>query len=200
MSNCQDGVSRRVFLQRIALLGSLLAAYPAAILAQSRSMGLAQKPAAWRSEDPWKTLADVQEHMFPAAADTPGASDINAIVYLYKTIENPAADGEDREFLFNGVGWLNDLCRKESGLAFVALDEQQKETLLRQIEESRAGRNWLSLLLTYVLEALLADPVYGGNPDGIGWKWLEHQPGYPRPPADKSWYKLAAPVHYQRKA
>lgn len=200
MSNCQDGVSRRVFLQRIALLGSLLAAYPAAILAQSRSMALAQKPAAWRSEDPWKTLAEVQEHMFPAAADTPGAGDIDAIVYLHKTIENPAADGEDREFLFNGVGWLNDLAGEKTGHAFVALDEQQKETLLRQIEESRAGRNWLSLLLTYVLEALLADPVYGGNPDGIGWKWLEHQPGYPTPPADKSWYKLAAPVRYQRKA
>ena len=71
---------------------------------------------------------------------------------------------------------------------------------MRQIEQSRAGRNWLSLLLTYVLEALLADPVYGGNPDGIGWQWLEHQPGYPRPPADKSWYKLATPVRYQRKA
>ena len=139
----------------------------------------AHKPAAWRSEDPWKTLAEVQEHMFPAAADAPGASDIGAIVYLHNTIENPAADGEDREFLFNGVGWLNDLAREKTGHAFVALDEQQKETLLRQIEESRAGRNWLSLLLTYVLEALLADPVYGGNPDGIGWKWLEHQPGYP---------------------
>jgi gluconate 2-dehydrogenase gamma chain len=71
---------------------------------------------------------------------------------------------------------------------------------LREIEQSRAGRNWLSLLLTYLLEALLADPVYGGNPDGIGWTWLEHQPGYPAPPRDKSWYKLASPVRYQRKA
>ena len=60
--------------------------------------------------------------------------------------------------------------------------------------------NWLSLLLTYLLEALLADPVYGGNPGGIGWQWLAHQPGFPTPPADKTWYKLAAPVHYQRKA
>jgi len=200
MNERRNGVSRREFLQRLALLGSLLAAYPMAIMAQSRTAAQAHKPAAWRSEDPWKTLAEVQEHMFPAAADTPGASDIDAIIYLHNTIENPAADGEDREFLFNGVGWLNDLAHEKTGLAFVALDEQQKETLLRQIEQSRAGRNWLSLLLTYVLEALLADPVYGGNPDGIGWKWLEHQPGYPRPPADKSWYKLAAPVRYQRKA
>jgi len=80
------------------------------------------------------------------------------------------------------------------------ITSQQREDVLRQIEQSQAGRNWLSLLLTYLPEALLADPVYGGNPDGIGWTWLEHQPGYPTPPADKSWYRLAAPVHYQRKA
>jgi gluconate 2-dehydrogenase gamma chain len=145
-------------------------------------------------------LAEVQEHLFPAAADTPGAGDIQAIVYLHNTIENPAADGEDREFVFNGVGWLNDLAEETFQQNFAALGEQQRETLLRQIEQSRAGRNWLSLLLTYLLEALLADPVYGGNPNGIGWEWLEHQPGYPRPPADKSWYRLAAPVRYQRKA
>ena len=200
MNDRRDGISRREFLNRLTLLGSLLAGYPAAILAQSRFEAQAQKPPDWLNAEPWKTLAEVQEHLFPAAADTPGASDIQAIVYLHNTIENPAADGEDKAFLFNGVGWLNDLCREKTGLAFVDLNEQKKESLLRQIEQSRAGRNWLSLLLTYVLEALLADPVYGGNPDGIGWQWLEHQPGYPRPPADKSWYKLAAPVHYQRKA
>ncbi|MDX2457815.1 MAG: gluconate 2-dehydrogenase subunit 3 family protein [Gammaproteobacteria bacterium] len=200
MNDRRDGINRREFLNRLTLLGSLLACYPTAILAQSRSEAQAHQSPGWLKKDPWKTLSEVQEHLFPAAADTPGASDIHAIVYLHNTIENPAADGDDKEFLFNGVGWLNDLARGKTVLPFDALDEQQKESLLRQIEQSRAGRNWLSLLLTYVLEALLADPVYGGNPDGIGWKWLEHQPGYPRPPADKSWYKLATPVRYQRKA
>ena len=33
------------------------------------------------------------------------------------------------------------------------------------------------------MEALLTDPAYGGNPDGIGWRWLGHTPGYPRPSA-----------------
>jgi len=200
MNDRSSALSRREFLQRLALLGSLLAGYPVALLAQSRSAAQLQQPPEWRNEDPWKTLAAVQEHMFPAAADNPGAGDIHAIVYLHNTVENPAADGEDREFLFNGVGWLNDLSRGKTGLSFVALDEPQREKLLRQIEQSRAGRNWLSLLLTYVLEALLADPVYGGNPDGIGWQWLAHQPGYPRPPADKAWYKLTTPVRFQRKA
>lgn len=200
MTESDGGISRREFLNRLALLGSLAACYPLVTLAQRRLEAESELSLTWLNQDPWKTLAEVQVHLFPASADTPGADDIQAIVYLHNTIENPAADGEDKEFLFNGVGWLNDLTREKIRQPFVALDEQQRETLLRQIEESRAGRNWLSLLLTYLLEALLADPVYGGNPGGIGWKWLEHQPGYPMPPEDKYWYRLAAPVRFQRKA
>jgi len=200
MSDRGEGISRREFLNRIALLGSLAACYPVALIAQKRLQPEAGHLPAWCSEDPWKTLAEVQQHLFPASDDVPGASDIQAVVYLRNTIENPAADGEDKEFLFNGVGWLNELAQKQTQKPFAVLDEQQREILLREIEQSQAGRNWLSLLLTYLLEALLADPVYGGNPDGIGWTWLEHQPGYPTPPRDKSWYKLASPVRYRRKA
>jgi len=200
MTDLAGGISRREFLNRLALLSSLAACYPAAILAQSRLEAKAHKQPDWLNQDTWKTLVKVQEHLFPASTYAPGAIDIQAIVYLHNTIENPAADGEDREFVLNGVGWLNDLAQDKTRQPFVALGEQQRETLLRQIEESRAGRNWLSLLLTYLLEALLADPVYGGNPDGVGWKWLEHQPGYPTPPEDKSWYRLASPVRFQHKA
>jgi gluconate 2-dehydrogenase gamma chain len=40
------------------------------------------------------------------------------------------------------------------------------------------------------MEALLTDPAYGGNPGGIGWRWLQHVPGYPRPPMDKIYPEL----------
>ncbi len=74
---------------------------------------------------------------------------------------------------------------------FENLDFDSKERLLRYLgDRTRWGRNWLSLLLYYIFEALLADPVYGCNPNGIGWKWLEHQPGFPRPPADKIYTRL----------
>ena len=46
------------------------------------------------------------------------------------------------------------------------------------------------IILTYLLQALLTDPVYGGNPNGVGWKWLHHQPGFPRPPKDETYFKL----------
>ncbi|GMQ87136.1 MAG: hypothetical protein BMS9Abin08_0334 [Gammaproteobacteria bacterium] len=194
------GITRREFLCRLAMLGTLAAGYPVSALEKLRSATGAAVSPDWARKDPWLTLAAVQEQMFPAGNDTPGATDIQAIVYLRNTLDNPAADGEDREFIFKGVGWLNDLTQERNGKLFTQLDEVQRETMLRQIEQSNAGQNWLSLLLTYLLEALLADPVYGGNPDGIGWRWLDHQPGYPHPPADKTWYRLGKPVHYRRKA
>ena len=33
----------------------------------------------------------------------------------------------------------------------------------------------------------MLDPVYGGNPEMIGWKWLEHQPGFPAPIEGKTY-------------
>lgn len=187
-------------MARVAALASLAAACPLSVLAEIRSKPSNAEEATWLQTDPWKTIAAVQEHLFPAGDDVPGAGDIRAAHYLHATIENPSADGEDREFIINGAGWLNDLGNERYQKVFIDLDEQQREVLLRDIEDSRAGRNWLSLLLTYLMEALLADPVYGGNPGGIGWKWLQHQPGYPTPPEDKAWYRLAAPVHFRRKA
>ncbi len=191
-------VTRREFLSRLTALGVLAASYPALALKERRS-GLAEAPD-WAGKDPWRTLAAVQQHLFPAGEDVPGAADIHAIQYLRNTLDNPDADGEDREFVLQGVGWLNELAQERMGTPFTGLDETQRESLLRTIEQSRAGRNWLSLVLTYLLEALLADPVYGGNPQGIGWQWLQHQPGFPRPPANKTWYRLGRPVHFQRKA
>ena len=191
---------RRRFIEQMATLGVLAAACPPQALAAMRAAAPPAGQAEWLQRDPWLTLAAVQEHLFPAGEDTPGAGDIRAIHYLHDTLENPAADGGDREFIVNGVGWLNELLEERYGKPFAALDEAQREEGLRRIEQSAAGSNWLSLLLDYLLEALLADPVYGGNPDGIGWHWLQHQPGFPRPPADKAWYRLAPRVHYRRKA
>ncbi|MEA2081024.1 MAG: gluconate 2-dehydrogenase subunit 3 family protein, partial [Pseudomonadota bacterium] len=199
MTERDQGISRREFITRLTVLGSLAASYPAAALERLRSNATPSIQQNWLDQDPWQTIAAVQQHLFPATEESPGASDFQAIVYLRNSIDNPAADGEDKAFIVSGVGWLDDLTREQYQRSFTALDESERETVLRQIEQSKAGRNWLSLLVTYLLEALLADPVYGGNPDGIGWKWLGHQPGYPTPPEDKSWYKLAAPVRYQRK-
>ncbi len=176
-------INRREFIR---LLVTAVAAYPVSSLAEIRN----NKPAAVNVKEPWLTLSEVQQHLFPAEKNSPGATDIQALNYLRAMIQTPDFDQEEAELVYNGVKWLNDLSQQQYAKKFKQLDTNSKEKILRQIEGSNAGTRWLSLLLTYLLEALLMDPVYGGNPDGIGWKWLQHQPGFPRPADDNKYFKL----------
>jgi hypothetical protein len=41
-------------------------------------------------------------------------------------------------------------------------------------------------MLAIILEAFFGDPVHGGNPDEVAWKWVGHTPGFPRP-TEKNW-------------
>ncbi len=175
-------LNRRHFMQ---LVTATVATVPLPAFAGSGSKQTAQ-------QEPWQTLAAVQQHLLPAASNLPGADDINALAYLQTMMQHDALDQNEQRLIKNGVGWLNDLATKKYHAVFVKLNDVRRETLLRQIERTDAGQRWLSLLLTYLLEALVSDPVYGGNRQGIGWQWLQHQPGFPRPPENKRYFTLQA--------
>jgi len=174
-------VSRRAFLLRMAG-GSMAALFPLRVLA-SRDAGTDESQR-------WQLLAAVQDHLLPSEPGIPGAREVNALGYLRFVISDSLIDAQDRAFVLEGALWLEDRAVGLSGRSFLALDEEQKERVLREIAGSDAGENWLSTLLTYLFEALLTDPVYGGNPGGVGWKWLEHVPGFPRPPLEKRYWLL----------
>ncbi len=140
--------------------------------------------------DPWLTLNVVLEHLLPQSDAGPSAVDIQALPYLMNVIlEQPIAE-EEKQFVFKGVGWLNGFSKSEKGKPFVELNTDEKEAILRGISQSQAGENWLNTLLIYIFEAMLSPPSYGGNPDGIGWKWLEHQAGFPLPKSGSRYYEL----------
>ena len=177
-------ISRRTFLARLAGV-SVAALFPltgtvATVPGQVTTLTARQRA----------VLAAVQEHLFPADAVSPGAGDIHALAYLVNVLDDPRKDPDEKAFLVNGTGWLEELVAERLGKSFTELNAEQREAMLRAIEQSRAGENWLATLLLFIFEALLSDPVYGGNPDGIGWRWLEHQPGFPRPPVDRIYGKL----------
>lgn len=141
-------------------------------------------------QHPWQTFATVQQHLFPADGNGPAASDINASLYLKFVLDAPDTDEDDKTFVLQGIKWLNGLSDKMLGKSFIALMPTEQHKVLVKIASSSAGERWLSHLLLYIMEALLTDPVYGGNPGGIGWQWLEHQPGFPRPSKDKRYTEL----------
>ena len=140
--------------------------------------------------EPWYTFAATQQQLFPDDGDGPDAKAINATSYLKFVMDAPDTDPDDRRFILDGVDWLNRLAIARYTGVFASCEPAQQVSLLHEISQSRAGERWLSYLVTYVIEALLSDPVYGGNPDGIGWKWLQHIPGFPRPPANKRYFDL----------
>ncbi len=141
-----------------------------------------------KSQD--KILQEVQEHLFPKSDDSPGANEINSVPYLYFVLTDPDIDEDNKNLLINGVSWLEDECQSNFSKSFINLSSEEKDKIFHIIEKSNWGYRWLSLNLIYIFEALLADPIYGGNPNEIGWKWLEHTPGLPRPTSDKMYGKL----------
>ena len=180
---------RRAFLGGLLKSASLLPACTT-LMTLPAEAEQAQDDLGVLQEEPWPTLAVVQQQLFPRDGNGPGAQDIRASEYLYWVVAAPDMDKEEREFILNGVDWLNGVAAQRFGTAFKKLEPAQREQVLRKVAASEAGENWLATLLLYLFEALLSAPVYGGNPDGIGWRWLEHQPGYPLPPKDKLYLAL----------
>jgi gluconate 2-dehydrogenase gamma chain len=176
-------MDRRAFLLRVAG-GSLAALFPIG--------SGAGDPAGESLPDAalWQLVGSVQAHLFPSEPEAPGATEINALRYLQWVAGDEGLETDHRAFLLRGAGWVDEQARRDEGLSFTELDPAARERVLRAVAESDAGENWLSVILLYIFEALLCDPVYGGNPNGIAWRWLGHTPGFPRPPADKRYGKL----------
>ncbi len=183
-------MDRRGFL----IGGSALLSLGLSGLARSRAWAAAGRPEV-AGDGPltaaqWRLVGAVQAHLFPSEADAPGAAEVNALGYLRFVLSMPEPEArEAAELIAGGAARLARLCR-ERGKPFEAMDEAEREALLRRFEQSPEGRHWLTEILGYIFEALLTDPVYGGNPGGIGWQWLDHRPGFPRPPADKRYFLL----------
>lgn len=130
-----------------------------------------------------RTLQAVQEHMLPSAPGTPGAREVNATGYLDAALATEDFAG-DRDLVKRAASDLDRLAREAGAASFAALDEGGRERALRAYERAGGGAA-LERVLSFTLEALLGDPVHGGNPDGVGWAWAGHRPGSPRPPPDE---------------
>jgi len=134
-----NNISRREFITRMGLLGSLAISYPSAALAELRQSKKTPTEI-WQKQNQWQTLAQVQEILFPPGDDIPGASDIGATIYLHRAIENPDADGEDKDFIFRGIGWLDGLTQERHKKSFLQLSETQQQATIEVIVKSKPGK------------------------------------------------------------
>jgi len=138
----------------------------------------------------WRVIDRTMDHLFPDERNAPGAGAAHATAWLHNGLRMPEVDDAHRRFIGEGAIDLERLSREQEKKSFLELTTARREAVLRQLELRPGGKAWLQELLRYILEALLSDPVYGGNPGGTGWAWLEHRPGFPRPPKEKRYFLL----------
>ena len=190
----EKGLSKKALVQQISRRNLLKSAAGAtgvmALPAFSLDSQTQTSLAKLNKTDPWLTLDATLAHLLPASPTGPSAADIHALAYLYQVMAVQPTSTEEKEFIVKGVGWLNSFAKSEYSKMFVQLSFDEKELLLRGISRSSAGENWLNTLLNYIFEAMLTPPAYGGNPEGIGWQWLEHQAGFPLPDKGQRYFEL----------
>jgi len=157
-------ITRRVFIASSILAGTALALLPQGAKTNIKI-------------DLFKTLEAVQEVLFPKGLAAPAASEFGATTYLANVSTHSSFLASDLRFLKHGVQEL----MNEYNNFLTLSPKEQDETLREFVDEHDVGENWVSFLLYFTIEALLSSPLYGGNKNESGWKWLNHHAGVPQP-------------------
>ena len=126
---------------------------------------------------PLQTLAVLQEDIFPQEY----LKKSNAFNYINLVFSHSRIRVEEKQFLRNGTKWLNEEAVDLYGEVYTKLSAKKRQEVLEKIAKTSWGRSWLTTVLSYIVEAVLGDPIYGINKKEFGWKWLGHTSGYPRP-------------------
>ena len=126
---------------------------------------------------PKETIELVQNDLFPKASEL----GINTFVYMSIVLNHSRISDEDKEFIKNGVKWLNEEAVEKYNTTYTKLTSQERQDILKIISQVRWGDSWINEMLTFALEATLGNPIYGANKNQAGWKWLAFEGGLPHP-------------------
>lgn len=175
--------SRRSFVVTAAGVG---AAWIISDWSQVReALAHATEAAHQRPAPPFTTLTAAEATELGAMADrimpttdTPGAKEAGVIHFMDR-----ALGGFEKEVLPDLRKGLADLgarsARRKTGAKFSSLPPADQDALLAEIEKGEffQGVRYLTMV------GMFADPRYGGNQGGVGWKILgfDHRPAYTPP-------------------
>jgi gluconate 2-dehydrogenase alpha chain len=129
-----------------------------------------------------RTAAAIFERLFPADENGPGATGIEVPTYVDRALSG--AYREKVETYRLGLAALDLAVRQQFGASFADCDHEQQDALITRLESNTlpdfqvpSQHDFFEMLRAHLQEGLFADPVYGGNRDKLGWKFLGH-PGF----------------------
>ncbi len=126
---------------------------------------------------PLKTINLVQEDLFPFTK----THSVNTASYIQIILNHSHVNDDEKNFIRNGVQWLNEEAVDKYGKTYTHLDSKQRQNILEIISKENWGESWIESMLSYIMEAIFSDRVYGVNPNQTGQRWLNHSNGLPRP-------------------
>jgi gluconate 2-dehydrogenase gamma chain len=157
--------------RRDCILGTLgVAVWPAIACAQQHAHKAAAAPSsALEYFDPVsaRDVAAMAARILPSD-DGPGAAEAGAVYFIDRALKTFAAD---RQLAYREG--LADLGRRReksfpSSNSFAELSAADQDRMLHSIEAT----DFFSLLRMHTVLAWLGSPEYGGNRDGVGWKYI----------------------------
>jgi gluconate 2-dehydrogenase gamma chain len=131
----------------------------------------------------WRTVAAWTDTLLPSGPGSPGAKDVNAVGYVDAVLADPDVPASDRDLVRAALPRLDAMARELRGSDFADLNPEDRDAVLVRLRDDPEAFRTLWVALAFTVEALLGDPVYGGNPGGVGWRAIGYAPPQPRPKA-----------------
>jgi gluconate 2-dehydrogenase alpha chain len=126
-----------------------------------------------------RTSAALFERLFPADEHGPGATEIGVLTYVDSALTGAYSDCIETYRL--GLAALDRASQLIAGARFADLSERQQDEIIARLQrgvlpsfEMPEPSLFFHLLLAHCQEGLFADPIYGGNRDKSGWRFLGH--------------------------
>ncbi|MGE5356612.1 MAG: gluconate 2-dehydrogenase subunit 3 family protein [Deltaproteobacteria bacterium] len=166
--------SRRIFLSRSIRAGLLLS------LPLYDSCGV-KRELHTLSDMNREILLDVLNYLWPEEGGNPSVGNTGMYDFFLWVLSDPDYDIEEKDYLLKGIAWVDETAIEDSGKHFNKLSKTSRNELLEKVKDLDWGDSWYSKIINTIFEALFADPIYGSNTGGITYKWLDHNPGFPRP-------------------
>jgi gluconate 2-dehydrogenase gamma chain len=151
-------------------------------------------------------ITAMAERIFPADSTGPGATDAHVVDYIDGQLAGdwgwggrmylkgpfflPETSGHGwqvpmnpRDVYSDALAGLDAYCQQNYKNSFDQLDAKTQDAVLTAMEKgnvpmSLSSDQFFALFFENVKEGLFADPIYGGNYNFIGWKWVNF-PGNP---------------------
>ncbi|CAG5078580.1 gluconate 2-dehydrogenase subunit 3 family protein [Parvicella tangerina] len=128
-----------------------------------------------------KNIYTLQNFLLPEEGNGPSAAAMNAHQYFLWSLNDPHLPASEKDYFVGKSIQVFDLCKEQMDKNFYSLEDIEKENFLLKNMSEGWFESFISRMITVIFEATLLDPIYGGNTNENGWKWLEHTPGSPRP-------------------